>query len=60
MYLEINGLKVVDPVIESNKAENLEPVIPPAAKEEVLKTEDVGLPKPKEPKATTKKSTKKQ
>jgi len=54
--LEINGLKVVDPVIESNKVENLEPVIPPAAaKEGVLKTEDIGLPKPKEKKAANKK-----
>lgn len=57
-HLASKEIKVVDPVIESNKVENLEPVIP-AAKEEILKTEDVGLPKPKEPKATTKKSTKK-
>ena len=52
--LEVNELNVVDPLIESNKVENLEPVIPPVAKE-ALGAEDIGLPKPKDPKTTARK-----
>ncbi len=55
LQLYAKKIKVIDPVIESNNVENLEPVIPPAAKEEVSKTADIGLPKPKEKKATGKK-----
>lgn len=55
LNLAAKKIKVVDPVIESNKVENLEPVIPPGVKEEALGTEDIGLPKPKEPKPTARK-----